>query len=398
MTVAVELGLSKAFTLDDPIAGVIGSTEFVLGGVEFVDVTDRVQSVSINRGKNRDLDRFSAGTLSVTFKNQDRAFDPLFTSSPFAGNIVPRRDVRVMVDSVSQYVGKVVDWNFDYAPGGDSYASLEASDAFTFLALQKLTPGTAVPQSTGARLLPCCLSLPWIGLSDQRDLDTGASLLGADVFEGNVLEYLQTVETSEQGLFFIGKDGRVVFRDRLATPTVDDVTVFADDGTGIPFSFAQIDFGTELLYNQITVTSPVATAVADGLLSQTRYGIIAETVDTLLSDSEQVEGLANFIVGRYSEPEYRFAQVTVNVDSLSVGDRAKIVGLECGDVCEVKFTPNGLGSPIQRFGLVIGLQNQIAVDRHDVTIGLGSLQTSLFVIGDAEFGTIGVDAPGVLGF
>jgi len=26
------------------------------------------------------------------------------------------------------------------------------------------------------------------------------------------------------------------------------------------------------------------------------------------------------------------------------------------------------------------------------------LQTSLFVIGDAEFGTIGVDAPGVLGF
>jgi hypothetical protein len=234
--------------------------------------------------------------------------------------------------------------------------------------------------------------------SDLRDLDTGASLLGADVFEGNVLEYLQTVETSEQGLFFIGKDGRVVFRDRLATPTVDDVTVFADDGTGIPFSFAQIDFGTELLYNQITVTSPVATAVADGLLSQTRYGIIAETVDTLLSDSEQVEGLANFIVGRYSEPEYRFAQVTVNVDSLSVGDRAKIVGLECGDVCEVKFTPNGLGSPIQRFGLVIGLQNQIAVDRHDVTIGLGSLQTSLFVIGDAEFGTIGVDAPGVLGF
>jgi hypothetical protein len=26
------------------------------------------------------------------------------------------------------------------------------------------------------------------------------------------------------------------------------------------------------------------------------------------------------------------------------------------------------------------------------------LQTSLFVIGDSEFGTIGVDAPGVLGF
>jgi len=29
---------------------------------------------------------------------------------------------------------------------------------------------------------------------------------------------------------------------------------------------------------------------------------------------------------------------------------------------------------------------------------VGSLQTSLFVIGDSEFGTIGTDAPGVLGF
>jgi hypothetical protein len=398
MTVAVELGLSKAFTLDDPVAGVIGSEEFVLGGVEFVDVTDRVQSVSISRGKNRDLDRFNSGSLSVTFKNQDRAFDPLFTGSPFAGNIVPRRDVRVMVDSVSQYVGKVVDWNFDYGPGGESYASLEASDAFTFLALQELTAGTAVPQSSGARVA-AVLSQPSVDWPlDLRDLDAGASFLGADVFKGNVLEYLQTVETSEQGLFFIGKDGRVVFRDRLATPTVDDVTVFADDGSGIQFSFAEVDFGTELLYNQITVTSPAGTAVADAALSQTRYGIIAQSLDTLLSDVDQLQGLADFVVSRYSEPEYRFAQVRVNLDSLGSADRAKVVALECGDVCQVKFTPNNVGSPIERFGLVIGLQNDISVDRHDVVVRLGSLQTSLFVIGDPEFGTIGIDAPGVLGF
>jgi hypothetical protein len=33
-----------------------------------------------------------------------------------------------------------------------------------------------------------------------------------------------------------------------------------------------------------------------------------------------------------------------------------------------------------------------------MNVGVGSLQTSLFVIGDSEFGTIGTDAPGVLGF
>jgi hypothetical protein len=39
MSTIVELGLSKAFTLDDPNAGVIGNTEFTIGGVEFTDIT-----------------------------------------------------------------------------------------------------------------------------------------------------------------------------------------------------------------------------------------------------------------------------------------------------------------------------------------------------------------------
>jgi hypothetical protein len=48
--------------------------------------------------------------------------------------------------------------------------------------------------------------------------------------------------------------------------------------------------------------------------------------------------------------------------------------------------------------LVISIGHDISPDDHVMTIGVGSLQTSLFVIGDPEFGTIGVGAPGVLGF
>jgi hypothetical protein len=122
MSLTVELGLSKAFTLDDPVAGVIGSTEFTIGGVSFEDITDRVRSVSIGRGKNRDLDRFNAGVLSVELNNEDRAFDPLYTSSPFAGDIVPRRDIRVLSPgSAVQYVGKITDWNFSSSRTVDSW-------------------------------------------------------------------------------------------------------------------------------------------------------------------------------------------------------------------------------------------------------------------------------------
>jgi hypothetical protein len=398
MSVTVELGLGKAFTLDDPVAGVIGSTEFVIGGVLFEDVTSRVRSVQISRGKNRDLDRFNAGGLTVTFNNQDRAFDPLFAASPFAGNIVPRRDVRVLADGTPAYVGKITDWNLGYNPSGQSLAELQASDALTFLAQQVLTPGTAVVQASGARV-NAVLNMPTVDWPvGDRDIDTGASILGDDVFEGNVLTYLQKVELSEGGLFFIDKQGRVAFRDRLATPTVDNVTVFADDGTGIPFAPAAVEYGTEQLFNQVIVTSPQATATANAALSQTRYGILERQIDTLLDDTDQVPDYADFLVGRYAEPEYRFAQLSVDISNLTSGQRSSMYALDMGSVIQVKFTPNGIGPAIERYGLVISIGHDVSPDDHVMTVGVGSLQTSLFVIGDPEFGTIGEGAPGVLGF
>jgi hypothetical protein len=400
MAVKVELGLSKAFTLDDSVAGVIGSTEFVIGGVSFEDVTASVRGLSLSRGKNRDLDRFNAGMLQVEFNNETRLFDPLNTVSPLAGDIVPRRNVRVTVGTAVQYVGKVLDWNFGYQPNGAQTASLEAADAFTFLAQQVLTAGTATPQLTGARV-NAILSQPSIDWPlDQRVIDAGNSNLGADVFDGNALSYLQTIEQSEVGLLFVDKEGRVRFRDRLATPTTGSVVLFADDGTGIPFVGAEIDYGTEQLYNQVIVTAPAGTAVANGALSQTRYGILEQSVDTLLSDSGQLNDLASFLLGRYQEPELRFSSIRLNVDVLSGQNLADVLGLEIGDVVEVKFTPGNppVGAAIQRYGLVISIAHDIAVDSHFMTFGLGSLQTSLFVIGDPEFGTIGEGAPGVLGF
>jgi hypothetical protein len=401
VSVTVELGLSKAFTLDDPVAGVIGSTEFTIGGVSFTDITSRVTGLSLSRGKNRDLDRFNAGTLSVSLNNEDRAFDPLFAGSPFFGDIVPRRDVRVLAEGTAvQYVGKILDWNFEFEPNGRQSASLEAADGFTVLAQQELTPGTAVAQLTGARVdaVLSQVSVDWpVG---ERVIDTGNSELGADLFEGNVLSYLQKVEQSEAGLLFIDKSGRVAFVDRLTTPTVDNVTVFADDGTGIPFAPAALDFGTEQLHNQITVTSPGSTAVANGALSQTRYGIAEITVDTLIDDADTVEGLADLLLSRFQEPQLRFQAIRVDVNKITAPQRAEVFALEIGDVAQVKltFTPNGIGPAIERYGLVISIGHDISPDDHVMTVGVGSLQTSLFVIGDPEFGTIGESAPGVLGF
>lgn len=395
-TVKVELGQSAAFTLDDPVAGVIGSTEYTIGGVNFVDVTAKVKEISISRGKNRDLDRFNAGTLSVVFDNTQRDFDPLYPLSPYAGNLVPRRDIRVTGDNFLTYVGKVLDWNLNYAESLQSEASVEAADGLTFLAQQTLTFGTAIEQDSGARVTAVLdmESVDWP--SDARNIDEGEATLGTDVFEGNVLQYLQKIEQSEAGLFFVNREGKATFRNRLASPTTSDALLFSDDGEGIPFAPAAVEYGSEQLYNQITVTSPVGTATANSELSQNRYGILQETVDTLLSTAAQGTALANFLLDRFQEPEYRFSRIAIRIDNLSATRRAQLYKLEMGSVISIRFTPNSIGNPIERSGRVIAINHQVEPEQHVMVLGVGSVQDSLFVIGDATFGTI--EGPGVLAF
>lgn len=398
MSLTVELGLSKAFTLDDPVAGVLDNTEFVLGGIAFTDITSKVRSLTLTRGKNRDLDRFNAGTLNVQLNNENRDFDPLYSASPYNGNIVPRRDVRVSAGTVVQYVGKITDWNLDYDPNGRQSAQLLAADAFAFLGQQVLTAGTAIEQTSGERV-EAVLDMASVDWSPtDRSIDTGASTLGADVFSGNALTYLQKIEQSEAGLLFIDKSGRVAFRDRLTSPTTDNVTIFSDDGTGIPFAPAAVEYGTEQLYNQVIVESDFASATSNNLLSQTRYGILERNVDTLLSSQSQAQNLADYLVGRYAEPEYRFSEIAVNVDNLTSVQQEALYGLEIGDVIQVKLTPGNpaVGDPIERYGLVISLSHDVEPESHFVVVGVGSLQTSLFVLDDVEFGRL--DGVGVLAF
>lgn len=386
MTTVVEIGATDGFILDDPFEGVLGTSE--LGGTVFRDITSALIDLRVTRGKNRDLDRYSAGELTVVLNNEDRAFDPLYTGSPYFGDIVPRRDVRVTVDGVRQFTGVVDDWNLIYEPTGRSKAQLVASDDFTLLARQQLTAGTATPQSSGDRV-GVVLDMPSVAWTKARDIDTGTSTLGADVFDGNALDYLNLIATSEAGDIFVGKSGELRFRGRLdATPTSSGLITFADDDTGVPYTRVSVNYGTELLFNTSQVSSIAGVATAQKQSSRTIYGVSSTEIDTLLSTTAQLQNLANFVVEKFSEPEYRIDAIGMNVDTLSTGHRATVLGLELGDVIILKFTPNGIGDPIEQYGQVIRLDSQIENDRHDVTIGLTSLDWTFLVLDDAVFGTL----------
>lgn len=397
----VELGLQKAFLLDDPVAGIIGGTDYVLSGVDFVDITPFAYSITSSRGKNTELDKYRAGSLNVELHNQSRFFDPNFSDSPFLGNLVPRRGIRVLVDSVPIFTGRVADWDLSYLPGADAVASVEGVDNFSLLATQFLTAGTVTSQTTGQRVSAVLdmASVDWP--TDDRRIDTGQSTLGSAIVDGteNALSYLQQVELSEiGGSLFISREGYLVFKDRTSAPQVESAVLFADDSSGVPFVDVAVEYGTENLFNQITVSSPAGTAIANDIVSQQQFGISAAEYQTLLSDQQQLDNAALFLIGQYSRPVLRFKTLTVDMALLNEAERNSVLGLELADVAEIKLTPNGIGDPVQEFGIVIGINHDINPASHRIQFSFAPILTNPFIIGDAEFGIIGEDAPGVLGY
>lgn len=398
MSAKVEIGFNlndpsgDFAVLDDPVKGILGSTTYVLAGLIFYDVTDRVKSLSITRGKSRQLDRYSAGQASVTFENNDRTFDPIFDNSPFAGQIVPRRDVRISSNDIVQYRGVIDDWNLAYAPEGNSVASLSASDGFTVIANQVLSAATATSQLSGARV-EAILNLPNVNFpAANRNIETGTQTLQADVIEDgtNALDYLQTVASSESGSIFVNKLGGVTFLGRNYLGDVSNAPILADDGTGIPYQSLEVVYGSELLYNEIVVSRVNGgTATASDVDSQLTYGASVLTLDKLLlnSDSQNTE-LAEHLLANYSQPEYRFERLGVDLTSLSEAQQNQILNLEMGDLVSIIFTPNNIPPKIEQFAEVIRIDHEVTPYSHRVILGFESASIGYFTLSDDRFGRL----------
>jgi hypothetical protein len=207
---------------------------------------------------------------------------------------------------------------------------------------------------------------------------------------------MQQVEASEQGQLFIDRDGYVRFVNGAVTPTSETSAVlFSDNGSGVPYTSATVSYGTELLFNQVEVSAPTATAEANNIESQTKYGITQTAVDTLLATLNAVQSLALFWVAKYGEPEYRFQDLSVSLDGLTGQNLIDTLNVELGDIVQIEFTPNGIGSPIARYGQVNKIEHNITPGSHDVVFGFGSLQFSFLVLDDTGFGILDQN---VLGF
>jgi hypothetical protein len=405
--IKVELGLNLgnndpfAFRLDDAIKGVLDNTEFTIGGEKLFDISQRLVSVAVRRGKSQALDRIDAGIATITVDNSDRLFDPLYEDGLYFGQLIPRREVVISSKGFPVFNGFIDDFDIQYEPGKKSVVSIAVSDAFSVLANSSLDEVSPPSELSGARI-ERILNLPEVGWpEDRREIDAGNTLiLDSEINEGTgTLGYLQLVETSEFGTIFISRDGKLVFRERNSVPNVIDV-VFANTEvdpllTPVPFIDVNIVYGSENLYNRISLENDdlfPEVGFAEDFDSQFLYGVRSyDKSGLLVQDPDALQFLADFLLARFSEPQYRFETVTVSLDNIPAEKQDLVLDLEIGDIVQVKFLPSGVPPAIEQYCRVIGINNSWDNQSKNITFSLERLDFAIFILDDVVLGVLDDD-------
>jgi hypothetical protein len=405
--VKVELGLNlgsrdpNAFILDNDPRGKLDSVTYTLGGDRFFDITDRLVSVETSRGKNNSLDRIDSGIASITVDNFDRKFDPLYAAGPYFGELVPRRAIRITSNNQPVFVGAIDDFDIQYAPGNQSKVGIQSSDAFSVLTNSGLAEFTPSTELSGARVNAVLDRAEVAWPAEERLIDTGDSTLqGVTVREGTAaLAYLQLVNNSEFGNLFIAKDGKVVFQERNAVPNIPNIVfsdeVVAGEYLGIQFSSVNNVYGSENLYNRVVISNastPALQAIAEDTNSQLNYGVRTyEATGLLIETQEQLQNLADFLLARFKEPQYRFDRVSVILDTISTSNQDAVLDLEIGDIVLIRFEPSDIPPAIEQYCRIIGINHTWEQSVKTVNFALETLDFGIFILDNAVLGTLDDD-------
>jgi hypothetical protein len=397
-------GFGQPFQLDDAVYGLLDTG--TLGGIQFADLTTTVQSVNITRGRSRQLQEFNAGTATVSFWNKGRELDPLNTASPYWNTdanmtgIVPRLPIRILANGIPIYTGIIQDWNVDYDLGNNDIVYATCADDFTVLASNSLADHTVTAQLSGARI-DTVLNYSEVLYQGPRQIGTGSSTLGAtassaefSIEEGtNLLNYLQLIATSEQGYLYMAADGTLTFKGRTEVLNPQPDAVFIGDSiNGVPYQTLMNEFGDELLYNVIVTESPAGGPfTASESTSIAQYQAQTYSLTNLLnSSSSEVEGLGQYLLGKYKQPALRFTGLSTQLLALGQTKQDICLNLDLTDICNVvKHFAVGSPSSVDQNLIVSGITHSITPGSHIIAYTFESTDNSQFLtLDDAIFGIL----------
>ncbi len=177
----------------------------------YVRTTDGV-GVATRRGRNSELEEFSAGTATLVLSNRDRRFDPLYSSGPYYGNLVPGKQIQIYATwsgvDYDIFTGWVTGWPQDYPNlGKDATVTIQCVDALAWLAKARLPTdlvytyaATRSPLELMLRRTSDYLWLDETGNSDGASLVYGARKSSSSMTPGSSMPAIEFDGSTVWGL------------------------------------------------------------------------------------------------------------------------------------------------------------------------------------------------------
>jgi len=263
-----------------------------------VDVSDLVNLIQTNRGRNAVADEFQTGQLTLRIVDQNGDFNPQNPASPYYELLTPMKKVQITATYsgvtypifsgfITSYVNTQPKDATEVA-----YTTIQAVDAYRLAQNAQISTvtGATAGDLSGTRINQILDQISWP--SSMRDVDAGLTTMQADPGTNRTsLAALQTVANSEYGAIYVDASGAFVFQDRSVTASSigGTPTVFADDGTGIQYANAVWKLDDTLVFNSATVTRTGGTAqVATNAASITKYFVHSYFLNNLLMQTDAV--------------------------------------------------------------------------------------------------------------
>jgi len=384
-------------------SGVLGVNILADSVTVTADVSDTVQAVNINRGRNALSDVFQTGTCSVIIADQDGAFNPNNTASPYYGLIQPLRKITITATDPStglvwaMFAGYTTGFNYQQSRdvGIVSTTTITAVDGFRLANLATLTTvaGSAAGDLASTRISQILDAISWP--ASMRDIDTAATTVQANpTTSATALVKLQQATDSEYGAIYIDASGNMVFQNRAFTSSsiAASPTIFSDDGTGIPYSQVRFLFNDDLVYNSGSVTRIGGTAqTSENAASVALYFKHSYNRTDLImqTDAVALDYVRAYIASRQATTT-RTDMLSLNLNTTSTAGVTAALQLDYFDPITVKSTqPAATGtSTLDKTLQIFGVSHNVTPNNWVTTFTTLEPIIDAFIIGSSLYGIL----------
>ena len=236
--------------------------------------------------------------------------------------------------------------------------------------------------------------LGWAGVAaSEIDAATGDETMTYQQTSGQtVVDALRDVESTESGVLFDGRDGRVTFHNRSHRYTAPVAVTFDMAEQQVESDYApKLDRST--LTNDVTIDNPTTGESARSVdaASAGEYGTVTSSAKSVADSYDPLQQKAAWLVASYAEPRPRVPSLTVDLLAQVGGTPSAedILALTIGSRIKVTNQPAQADATEADY-FVEGYTEAIGPESYRITFNLSPAHPSLsvFVLDDADRGVL----------